>query len=625
MASVGVTKKTQGTAMNGQKRTENGSFIRQVRESVRTVARKDNFLGHCCSMLVISFRENPNTAWEKVVWPQLEKRALKRFGRKLGRSADEPGETVKEDPTIRFSVLVPLYNTPSAFLEEMIRSVQVQTWPNWELCLADGSDENHPEVRETCERMAAEDPRIRYRKLEENKGISENTNACIDLATGDFLALLDHDDLLHPEALAEAAKAIREEGADFVYTDEVVFESPDKCNLITAHFKPDYAPESLLTNNYICHLSVFKASLLERTGRFRSVCDGSQDYDIILRLTDSAEKVVHIPRALYFWRSHATSTASGIGAKSFAAEAGKTALKDFLRTRKGTEVFVESTPEYPTLYHVSYPLKESERVDLILDMTGKTNEEIQSVLKAVCDRTAWEQVCVTVISDDEPSEISVPWPVHWVSGQGKSRTRRLNEAAGAGTGAFLVFLDADLMPENRNWLPEMLMLAQQEQIGAVGGKGFFDNGRIRHGGLILGLGKERLVGRSSFEADGTGGGYFGQLAVVENMSAVSAECMAISRTAFEDCGGFDEAYRGTLFDVDLCLKLRHQGYRNLFTPHARFRGGAAKAFSLDYGRETAAYPADAETLRTIWKHELEKPDRYYNPNLTTRSGNFSIK
>jgi len=560
-----------------------------------------------------------------VILPQKSKRALKRCGRVLGRNLETAGEMPETDAVLKISVLVPLYNTPTKFLEEMIRSVRVQTYRNWELCLADGSDENHPEVREICERMAAEDPRIIYRKLEENKGISENTNVCIDLATGDYLALLDHDDLLHPEALAEAAAAIRAEGADFVYTDEAVFESPDKSKLITAHYKPDWSPEKLLTNNYICHLSVFRASLLEKAGRFRPECDGSQDYDLILRLTDCAEKVVHIPRALYFWRSHAASTASDISAKTFAVEAGKTALKDFLKTRRGLEVSVESAPEYPTLYHVKYPLKQAYTVGLILDMAGNTGEEIRDVLARIYQNTAYEKVAVTVVADHEPAEIPVPWPVTFVSAGGKNRPMRLNAAAKEATGDILVFVDTGLTPQGLGWLHEMIMLAQQKEIGAVGGKSLFADGRVRHGGLILGLGRTGLIGRLCFRFDGTSDGYFGQLAVVGNVSAVSAECMAVSRDKFEACGGFDEAYRDTLFDADLCLKLKDAGYRNLFTPFALFQGGNAMKFFPDYGKESRLYRADAETFRAKRSLDLAKPDPYYNPNLTTRFSNFSVK
>ena len=599
---------------------------RKLRDRARSFARRDNFGGHCCSAAAVLCREGPTAAWEKVILPQKGKRALKRYGRRLSRSADQPAGSGRPEAqaAVQFSILVPLYNTPTSFLEEMIRSVQAQTCPDWELCLADGSGADHPEVGELCERLAAEDPRIRYRKLEENLGISGNTNVCIDMATGEYLALLDHDDLLHPEALAEAARAIREEGADFIYTDEAVFRSPDRANLIAAYFKPDWSPEKLLTNNYICHFTVFKASLLEQAGCFRGICDGSQDYDLILRLTDCAEKVVHIPKARYFWRSHAASTASDISAKSFAVEAGKTALKDFLRTRKGMEVMVESAPEYPTLYHVKYPLKDAYTVTLVMDLVGKTGEEIRDNLTRIWQNTAWRQVSLAVLADSEPAENPVPWPVKWITNQGGNRPERLNAAAKDAERDFLVFLEAGVIPENRGWLHELVMLAQQEAAGAVGGKIFFEDGRLRHGGLILGLGWERLAGRACFRIDGRLDGYFGQLSVVQNVSAVSAECMAVSRAKFEACGGFDPAYAGTLYDADLCLKLRDLGYRNLFTPFALCRGGNAKCLSPDYGAECGTYRRDAKVFRTKWKQDLEKPDPYYNPNLTRDRTNYAV-
>lgn len=604
------------------RRAEKGA--RKQRDRLRNIARRDNFGGFCCSAAAALCREGPAAAWEKVIVPRKGQRALKRFGRGLGRSAGGARELSAPQDGPKFSVLVPLYNTPAAFLEEMIGSVRAQTWTNWELCLADGSGEGHPEAGEICGRLAAEDPRIRYRKLEENLGISGNTNACIDMASGEYLALLDHDDLLHPEALAEAARVIREEGADFVYTDEAVFRSPDKTNLVAAYFKPDWSPEKLLTNNYICHLTVFKAALLEKAGRFRPVCDGSQDYDLVLRLTDCAETIRHIPRVLYFWRSHAASTASDISAKSFAVEAGKTALKDFLRTRRGTEVSVESAPEYPTLYHVKYPIREAYKAALVLDLEGKTAEEAGEILTEIHRNTAWKQVSAAVLADREPAECPVPWPVKWITGAGGSKPEKLNAAAKEAEGDFLVFLEAGVVPQNRGWLHELIMLAQQEPAGAVGGKVLFEDGRVRHGGLILGLGRERLAGRTCFRIDGALDGYFGQLSVVENVSAVSAECMAVSRAKFGACGGFDPAYAGTLYDVDLCLKLRDRGYRNLFTPFALCRGGDAKRFAPDYGAECGTYRKDAKRFRSRWKQDLEKPDPYYNPNLTTDRGNYAV-
>lgn len=604
------------------RRAENRA--RKTRDRLKNYAHRDSFGSVCCSAAAAFCREGSAAAWEKVILPHKSKQALKRCGCTLARGAKTAGEWPETDAAVKISILVPLYNTPIQFLEEMIGSVRAQTYRNWELCLADGSDEDHPGVRLTCEQIAAEDERIVYRKLEENKGISENTNACIDLATGEYLALLDHDDLLHPEALAEAVRAILTEGADFIYTDEAVFESPDPTKLITVHYKPDWSPEKLLTNNYICHLSVFRASLLEKAGRLRSAYDGSQDYDLILRLTDCAEKVVHVPRALYFWRSHAASTASDISVKTFAVEAGKAALKDFLKTRRGIEVSVESAPEYPTLYHVRYPLEQAWTVDLILDMAGKTEPEIRDALAGIYRNTAYDRVTVTVITDREPAEIPVSWPVAFIPAGGKNRPARLNAAAKAAAGDFLIFLDAGPTPEFPGWLQEMIMLAQQEAAGAVGGKSFFADGRVRHGGLILGLGRAGLVGRLCFRFEGTGDGYFGQLAVAGNVSAVSAECMAVSRAKFEACGGFDEAYRDTLFDADLCLKLKDAGYRNLFTPFALFRGGNAKQFFLDYGKESRWYRADAETFRAKRSLDLAKPDPYYNVNLTRKYGNFAV-
>ena len=213
----------------------------------------------------------------------------------------EQQRTEMFEKDVKFSVLVPLYNTPEHFLHEMIQSVIDQTYANWELCLADGSDNEHPDVEKICRKYAEKDARVRYLKLEKNLGISGNTNACIDMAEGEYLALFDHDDLLHPAALYEMMKAICEQGADFIYTDENTFHKTPK-DAYCPHFKPDYAPDTLRANNYICHFTAFKRSLVNVVGKFRPECDGSQDFDMVLRLTEKAKKIVHIPKILYYWR-----------------------------------------------------------------------------------------------------------------------------------------------------------------------------------------------------------------------------------------------------------------------------------------------------------------------------------
>ena len=598
----------------------------RIRGGIRTVARKDNGIGHASSFAVLSFREGPSSAYHKIQWVRKAKKREQQFLRKIEREAEQGPDLTGEDFTaIRISILVPLYNTPKDLLLEMIASVQKQTYPNWELCLADGSDEEHSYVGEECARLAGADTRILYRKLEKNLGISENTNACIDLASGEYCALFDHDDLLQPNALTENIRVIREQGADFIYSDEFVFASPDKKDIVATHFKPDFAPESLLSNNYICHLAVFRTSLFEKAGRFRKAYDGSQDHDLILRLTDCAEKVVHIPKVLYFWRSHATSVASDISTKTYAIEAGKKAVADFLRTRRQIDAIVESAPEYPTMYHVRYPIQGEPAVSVVADFTGISKEKTESRIRCWCEETEYRNVSITAITDLLLMEKDYPLRVNTVRTGSGSRPQRLNEAIRKADGEYVVLLHPELRCENWDWVSEMLMFAQQKQIGAVGAKIVFENSTVRHGGLIIGLGSKRLAGRSHFEAAPENTGYFGHLCMAENVSAVSAECMMFRREVFEETGGFREDYLDTLFDVEFCLKLLAAGYRNIFTPFAKLRGGTAAVFSLNYGTESASYAHDARIFKNRCGEAFFTSDPYYNANLTLDDPNYSIR
>ena len=225
---------------------------------------------------------------------------------------------------VKISILVPLWNNKREFQIEMLESVMNQTYENWELCLADGSDAEHDYIGEICREYAAKaNGRIVYKHLEKNGGIAGNTNECLKLATGEYIGLFDQDDVLHPSTLYEYVKVINEQEADYIYCDETTFHNGDINNMLTMHFKPDYAPDNLRANNYICHFSVFSRELLDGTELFRPKFDGSQDHDMILRLTDNAKKVVHVPRLLYYWRSHSGSVASGIEAKPYAIQAAK--------------------------------------------------------------------------------------------------------------------------------------------------------------------------------------------------------------------------------------------------------------------------------------------------------------
>lgn len=547
------------------------------------------------------------------------RRALLRFGRKrlekrYVRSLNLPEEEkelqrrTQFSRKVLFSIAVPLYNTPPELLRETIASVKEQTYAGWQLCLVDGSDAAHGDVREYCEQAAREDPRILYRKLDKNGGISENTNACLEMATGDYIALFDHDDLLLPNALYEAAKAVCEKGADFVYSDEIVFESPDREKVIGARFKPDFSPETLLSNNYICHLTVFSRKLLEKAGPFRKEYDGSQDHDMVLRLTDVAERIVHIPKVLYLWRAVPTSVASDISSKTYAIEAGRNAVRAFLKERRGTDAAVESTEAYPTLYRVRYPLEGEPSVHAFIWLGSKEKNAAERI-RALKEKTSWKNWTVTAVTEEAGRT---------------GRAAALAEAARNAKEDYLLFTDGIPEALTGDWIEQLLMFAQQKEIGAVGGKLLFTENSVRHAGVILGLGEDHLAGRAYYRVDGDSAGYFGQMAVAGNVSAVTAECMLVSRAKYEAAGGFPADYTDALFDVDFCLTLLGMGWRNVYTPFALLRGGKAGRYYLELGKETPSYTADAALFRKRRKKELETGDPYYNPNLSLRYEDYRI-
>ena len=495
---------------------------------------------------------------------------------------------------VRFSLIVPLYNTPEKLLRETIFSVRNQSYPNWELCLADGSDASHPGVEAVCREMTDADSRIRYRKLEKNLGISGNSNEALSMASGDYIVLFDHDDLLMPNALYEAAKVICQNGADFIYTDELIFKSPHPSRVIGIRFKPDFVPEDLLTNNYICHLTIFSRELLRQVGPFRSEYDGSQDHDLVLRLTSAAKKVVHLPKVLYLWRSIPGSVASDVHMKEYAISSGQRAVRDFLRQRENREIPVSSTTVFPTMYRVDYPLNGKPSVRVIL--AGPGSEDQRRHLE---EQTDWPNTRFTFLSESA----------------GASRCEQMAAAARAAAEDFLVFLDGVPESVTANWLQEMLRHAQRPEIGAVGARVQFINGNLRHAGIILGLGRERIAGRPYFNRYDDQVGFFGQLAIVRQVSAVT-DCWMIRRKLFLKAGGFDEAYQDSLFDIDFCLRIQELGFRNLWIPDACLRMGTVRALRMDVGAEQATYSKDKALFRQKWNHRLDAGDPCYNPNLS---------
>ena len=472
---------------------------------------------------------------------------------------------------ICFSVLVPLYNTPERLLREMIDSVREQIYPNWELCLADGSDADHEYVGKICEAYANEDSRIRYQKLDENKGISGNTNACIEMSTGDYIALFDHDDLLHPAALYEVFNAIYSEGADFIYTDETMFyETP--ADAYSPHYKPDFAPDTLRSYNYITHFSVFSRALMDRVGMFRSEFDGSQDYDMILRLTERAKKIVHIPKILYYWRNHPGSVASDVSVKPYTMVSARKALAEHLK-RVGLKGTVEDSSVLTT-YRIQYEIKGTPLVSILFD-----EHPLRECIEAIKNITSYPNY--EIVTDG-----------------------RVN-------GEYVLSLSDFVRPTTPDWIEQMLMFAQREDVGAVGGLIRYADGSVYSAGKIIGVNGTAGDAHHRFPEEHEG--YKFRLTLAQNYSAVSSACMMVRRDIWERYGAFDAAM-GPLADVDFCLRLREEGYLVVWTPYAKM--------VTQENKKRKAWNSLRKKFHEKWG---DKKDPYYNPNLTLLRGSFEEK
>lgn len=523
--------------------------------------------------------------WAKVKYKQRERAAMERYGTASfpdGERRRKEEETVFPD-MVKFSILVPLYNTPREFLTAMLDSVVQQTYGNWELCLADGSDDSHSYVGQIClEYQKADEARtggkgrIAYKKLEKNEGISGNTNRCLAMATGEYIGLFDHDDIIHPSVLYEYAKVINEQGADYIYCDETTFKNSDINKMLTMHFKPDYAIDNLRANNYICHFSVFHRQLLDGDELFRTKYDGSQDHDMILRLTDKAKKVVHVPKLMYYWRSHAGSVASGIQAKTYAVDAAKGAVAEHLR-KHGYEHFkITSTRAFETIFKISYQIIGNPKISIVI--ANKDHEaDLRRCLASIFEKSTYDNYEVIVVENN--SETTEIWKyyeelkenerVKIVIYQGGFNYSAVNNlGVEAAEGEYILLLNNDTQVITVNWMEELLMYAQRQDVGAVGAKLYYGDKTIQHAGVVLGLGAHRTAGHSHYMQHRENLGYMGRLCYAQNVSAVTGACLLVSKELFEKAGGLDESFAVSLNDVDFCIKLREMGYLNVFTPFA---------------------------------------------------------
>ncbi|MCM1143457.1 MAG: glycosyltransferase family 2 protein [Blautia sp.] len=584
---------------------------------------------------------------------RIEKKAKKQHGT---ASFPTPEERESQRNTVfpkkvKISILVPLYNTPKNFLIQAIDSVLAQTYENWELCLADGSDGEHTYVEQVCRayvekdvayleahpalrELVGEKGRILYRKLEKNGGISENTNQCLAMATGEYIGLFDHDDILHPAVLFEYMKAICDEGADYVYCDETTFHGGSVDSMITLHFKPDFAVDNLRANNYICHFSIFDRKLLEGTQLFRSQFDGSQDHDMILRLTAKAKKVAHVPKLLYYWRSHKGSVASDINAKSYAIDAAKGAVADHLRSQGFENFEISSTKAFETIFRIRYELQGNPKISIVIPNKDHY-EDLKRCVTSILEKSSYDNYEIIIVENNSVSgeifryyeELGKNGLIRIVTYEGDFNYSRINNlGVSQAAGDYVILLNNDTEVITLNWMEELLMYAQREDVGAVGAKLYYGDRTIQHAGVVIGLGAHRTAGHTHYRVSSNNLGYMGRLCYAQNVSAVTGACLMVKKRLYEELGGLDETFAVSLNDVDFCLRLRDAGYLNVFTPFAELYHFESISRGSDLeGKKAQRYNEESERFREKWRNVLDKGDPYYNPNFSLDRSDFALK
>ncbi len=527
------------------------------------------------------------------------------------------------------SIVIPLYNTPLPYLEELLESLLGQTYKKLEICLADGSTDTA--VGKFLWKKYRREPRLLYKKLAKNEGISANTNAAIALAQGEFLLFADHDDLLCPDALFEIVQALNEKPeTDIVYTDEDKITMDGK-NYFDPSFKPDFNLDLLRSSNYICHIFAVRRTLLEAAGHLRGEFDGAQDYDLILRCCERTKKIVHIPKVLYHWRSHPASTAENPDSKQYANEAGRQALEEHYH-RLGIPAEAWRTSIFGR-YRTRYPVQGTPLVSIIIPNKDHV-EDLEKCLRSLAEKTTYPHYEILLVENNSEQEetfacyerLQKEYPklrlLYWAEGFNYAAIN--NFAAGEAKGEYLLFLNNDVEILSPEWLTEMLGLCQREDVGAVGAKLYYPDRTIQHAGVVIGLGG--VAGHIFSGMPGGEYGYGARLISAVDYSAVTAACMMTPTETFQAAGGFDEAFQVAFNDVDYCMKVRAMDKLVVFTPYAELIHYESKSRGKE---ETAAqlerFHREIQLFEKKWPRILADGDPYYNRNLTLSKGDCSLR
>ena len=535
----------------------------------------------------------------------------------------------KFDYSPLISIAVPAYQTPVEFLRQMIESLIVQTYSNWELCIVNASPDNE-EMQKVLAEYSAGDSRVRFCNLKENLGIAENTNRAFAMTKGEFVGLLDHDDLLAPNALYEIVKILQDHPqADALYTDEdkVTTELDEH---FQPHLKPDFNLDLLRSNNYICHFFVVRKSIVEKAGGFRKEFDGAQDYDFIFRCTENAGEVLHVPEILYHWRTHKASTADNPASKMYAFEAGKRAIEAHLE-RTGTKGEVSHTQDLG-FYRVKYPVQGKPLVSVIIPNKDE-KETLQTCLEMLEKNTGYQNFEIIIVENNSTTdeifryykELSGNRKIHLLRWGKEFNYSAINNFATAhAKGEYLLFLNNDVKSINPDWLEEMLGVCQRPEVGGVGAKLIYPDNTIQHAGCVIGMGG--IAGHMFVDMPADRTGYLHKASLLQDMSAVTAACLLMKKEVFEQAGGFTEELAVAFNDVDLCLKVRKNGYLIVYDPYAKLYHMESKTRGAEDSKEKVRrFQTEIEYMRCHWIDILKNGDPCYNKNLSLTKWNYSLK
>ena len=516
-----------------------------------------------------------------------------------------------------FSIVVPLYKTQEKYLKELVESIKGQTYSNWDLCLSDGSGGDSP-LKEILKELEHSDSRIKVISSKESLQIAENTNAAIDIATGDYIVFADHDDILSVDALYECTKCINEnQEVDMIYSDEDKV-SMDGQTYFEPHFKPDLNMDLLCSVNYFCHLVVVKRQLLEQAGKLNGEYNGAQDYDFVLRCVENTDAVYHIPKILYHWRAHMDSTAENPESKRYAFEAGRRAIQKHYERIGLKDAYVEETA-YPGTYRTRYKYADKPKVSIIIDeitkkeLLGKTLQSIKAN-----DYPDYEVIIVDCTEKKEIEKFVEKYQDKRIRVKRGEKiwtaAKRKNEGAGCAEGEYLIFLAGNAEYADKEGISELVSVAMRSDVGVVGTRSYYKNGTVEHAGCVIGM---NGTAGSLFEHTLRGeNGYFSHIVTQMQYSAVAGACMMVKKDIFEKVNGFDEDYKGELGKVDLCLKIRNKHMSVVYNPYVKV---------MRWSNELRNNENDEKLFKKQWAEILEKDDPYYNKNLSLSVSGCNIR